>query len=397
MSSPFWSALRKLDDSVHAVQFHVDALRAGLEIDDAKLSHSVMQARRDHSLLQDLIRAERPDAWWNNRSELEMLIHDLEIAAHQRRDEQRRMKLLDLAGEFEAGSIRHRSESRTASLNRLRLDAIQQLRADAAVPEQQKELPGPEASKWLHWACNLSEENDSKIVDELRRGFPALEAFAAEMEKGYWIPDRGRTGWKPQQMGLNNELFRYHYCHYFSRFRGSFALISPGKRVNRAVIFVHGFGGDACETWSNFHSLVDDLQGLESWSGETDFFFFDYWAVWERIESSVDRVLEFIKAIIPSPNSTDFQIDLNPVLADPEPCGSFVSVLPANRFYEKIVLTAHSEGAVVIRMALLKAHAEHAAADWCQGLLSAHVTFFAPALFGYAPSGLLGCSQIFLA
>ena len=47
MSSPFWSALGKLDGSVHAIQSQIDCLRAALEIDEAKLSQSFMQARRD--------------------------------------------------------------------------------------------------------------------------------------------------------------------------------------------------------------------------------------------------------------------------------------------------------------------------------------------------------------
>ena len=103
MSSPFWSALGKLDGSVHAIQSQIDCLRAALEIDEAKLSQSFMQARRDGALLRDLIRAERADAKWNDRTELDMLIHDLEIAAQERRNQQRRTKLMDLASELEAG------------------------------------------------------------------------------------------------------------------------------------------------------------------------------------------------------------------------------------------------------------------------------------------------------
>ncbi len=87
MSSPFWSALGKLDGSVHTIQSQIDCLRAALEIDDAKLSQSLMQARREGALLRDLIRAERPDAKWNDRTELDMLIHDLEIAAQERRNQ----------------------------------------------------------------------------------------------------------------------------------------------------------------------------------------------------------------------------------------------------------------------------------------------------------------------
>src|SRR5580698_5776897 len=137
MASPISSALAKLDGSLQALQVQVDSLRAGLEINDSQLNYSLADTSQNAAMVRDLIRAERPDAAWGDRGSLERLIRDLEVAAQQRRNEQRRMRLLDLADEFEAGSIRHRSESRTASLNGLRIDAIQQLRTDAAVPEQQ--------------------------------------------------------------------------------------------------------------------------------------------------------------------------------------------------------------------------------------------------------------------
>lgn len=188
MASPISSALAKLDGSLQALQAQVDALYAGLEINDSQLNYSLADTSQNAAMVRDLIRAERPDAAWGDRGSLERLIRDLEVAAQQRRNEQRRMRLLDLADEFEAGSIRHRSESRTASLNGLRMDAIQQLRADAAVPEQQKELPGPEASEWLHWACNLSEERDGAAINLLRTEFAAVDQFAGEMEETYWTP-----------------------------------------------------------------------------------------------------------------------------------------------------------------------------------------------------------------
>ena len=188
MSSPFWSALGKLDGDVHTIQSQLDYLRAALEIDDAKLGQSVMQARRDGALLRDLIRAERPDAKWNDRTELEMLIHDLEIAAQERRNQQRRNKLLDLAGELEVGRVKHRFEARSSALNALRGDAIKELRKEAAATQQEKELPGPEAAAWLHWACNLQEGKDSLVLSSLNRDFGALERFIGEMEESYWVP-----------------------------------------------------------------------------------------------------------------------------------------------------------------------------------------------------------------
>ena len=41
-------------------------------------------------------------------------------------------------------------------------------------------------------ACNLPEESYSTVFEELRQNFPALEAFAVEMEESYWAPGEGR-------------------------------------------------------------------------------------------------------------------------------------------------------------------------------------------------------------
>ena len=188
MSSPISSALERLDGSLLALQSEVDCLRAGLEVSDDQLSQRLTDARQHATAVRDLIRAERADAAWADRKALDQLIHDLELAAREKRNQERRTRLLELASEFEAGNIRHRFESRVSSLQALRQEAVQQLRADAARPEQQKVLPGPEAGEWLHWACNLQEEADAPTLDELQKDFPAVAAFTGEMEETYWVP-----------------------------------------------------------------------------------------------------------------------------------------------------------------------------------------------------------------
>ena len=193
MSSLLWSALEKLDASVQNIQSQVGWLRAALEIDENQLSHSLTEARHNVAMLRDLVRAERPDATWSDRADLEMLIHELELAAQARRNQQRRTKLLELAAELEAGRVKHRFEARSSALNTLRVEAVKQLRTEAARSDQEKELPGPDAGEWVHWACNLQESTDSMTLTELHRDFPALDRFAGEMEESYWIPgDRSR-------------------------------------------------------------------------------------------------------------------------------------------------------------------------------------------------------------
>ena len=173
MSSPISSALAKLDDCLQAVQVQVEYLRSGVEVDDVQLTAALEDACQNAAEVRELIWAERSDANWNSREALDGLIIELEIAAHERRNQELRNKLLELADELEAGSVRHRSEARTTALNNLRQEAIQELRAEAAIPEQTKELPGPEASEWLHWACNMDESRDADALQTLRTDFTA--------------------------------------------------------------------------------------------------------------------------------------------------------------------------------------------------------------------------------
>ena len=198
MSSPISSALAKLDGDLQAVQGIVELLRAGLEVSDSQVSYSLAEACQSAATVRDLIRAESSEASWEDRRALEKLIHDLEVAAHEKRNDERRMRLLELADELEAGSVKHRSESRTSALNHLRQEAIQELRAEASIPEQEKILPGPGASAWLQWVCNLQEERDAADIQCLRTDFSALDHFAGEMEESYWVPGERVPRTSPQ-------------------------------------------------------------------------------------------------------------------------------------------------------------------------------------------------------
>ena len=188
MSSPFSSALTELDGSLQTVQSQLDCLRAALEVDDDQLSRSLTNARQHAAMVRDLIHAERPDADWKDRRGLDQMIHELEIAEARRNQEKRRTKLLDLANELDAGRVKHRFDARTKALNALRLEAVKELRTAAALPEQVKDLPGPKASEWLHWACSLHDPKDASVLTILGRDFAAVEHFTGEIEESYWIP-----------------------------------------------------------------------------------------------------------------------------------------------------------------------------------------------------------------
>lgn len=189
-SSPVSFALAQLDHSIRAVQEQLDGLRAGLNFDEEQLRRSLTTAFQHSTTVCDLIRAERPDAGWEDRQALERLIQQLEMAAAARKNQQRRSRLVELAKELDAGTIKHRLETRTAALNSLRLQAVKELRTEAAFSEQSKVLPGPSAGLWLRWACNLDEEKDADALATLHQDFIALERFTGEMDESYWIPAR---------------------------------------------------------------------------------------------------------------------------------------------------------------------------------------------------------------
>ena len=185
--SEFSSTLAALDGRLQAVRAQVDALRAALEFDDGRLSQDLALARGQGAMLRDLIRVERPDAQWTSRAELNQLLADIAAAHAARLNQQRRNRLLGLANELDAGTVKHRFEARASALNALRLAASKELRAQADSAGDIKELPGPGAVEWLPWVCNLQEEQDAANLADLHRDFPALERFAGEMEESYWF------------------------------------------------------------------------------------------------------------------------------------------------------------------------------------------------------------------
>jgi hypothetical protein len=188
MPSPWQLGLAKLDASLQPLQSQLDRLQAGLEVSDTELFHSLEEAQQNAAAVRDLILAERSDLSWSDRESLQQVIQQLEIAAREQVNQQRRDKLLALAGELEAGTVKHRVEARTTALNALRLEAVAELRKGAEAAEQEHELPGPEASEWLLWAAGLEEEKDASDVAYLRRDYPVLERFAGELDEKYWKP-----------------------------------------------------------------------------------------------------------------------------------------------------------------------------------------------------------------
>lgn len=196
-----------------------------------------------------------------------------------------------------------------------------------------------------------------------------------------------------------------HFQHFLPQYSGSYAYISGSEEVDTAAIFVHGFFGDATKTWYDFQHLVDVPACRDKWIA-CDLFFFQYSSVWAHIHANSFRLQRLVADLYPRPKRELFSLDLRTLgfgLADAaEPQ---ITVLPAERNYKRVLLVGHSEGGVIIRQALLTmiqgrtraaAGDENASVGGSEGghapppALDGAVRLFAPALFGYRPSGLLG-------
>jgi pimeloyl-ACP methyl ester carboxylesterase len=202
-----------------------------------------------------------------------------------------------------------------------------------------------------------------------------------------------------------------HFTHELSRFPGSYVRLSEAEPVDTAVVFVHGFNGDSQWTWANFQLLIDDTEStdLVEWWSHADLYFLQYESVIEHLQSSSDTSRDFLNSIYPVPDAALFLQDVRCLWGLPEDLesvpeaivdanGSIVSVLPSDRQYSKLILVGHSEGGAIIRQCILDQIQTAGVLDSTTedrngsrpGFMSARLRLFAPALFGYSPSGLLG-------
>lgn len=127
-----------------------------------------------------------------------------------------------------------------------------------------------------------------------------------------------------------------------------------------AVIFVHGFHGSPDSTWNNFPVLLT----AEPKARESDLFFYGYNAATNQANASALEFHDFLSELLISPTSM------------------FSKTLPTQSRattgqYSRVLIVAHSLGAVVARRALL--WADQNAAPW---LPTVEMVLFAPAHHG---------------
>jgi pimeloyl-ACP methyl ester carboxylesterase len=116
------------------------------------------------------------------------------------------------------------------------------------------------------------------------------------------------------------------------------------KSDRKAVLFIHGFTGDAINTWSDFHLLLPECSKC---SGR-DLFFYGYDGLRADMNSSASIFRGFLDRLFGV--TQQFLAENLPASAQ----------RPASFEYEELVIVAHSLGAVVARRALLDATQKNA-------------------------------------
>jgi protein TonB len=196
-----------LDDSLTLLCETLGKLKAAKPVDITEAIEQLKMAEESARMVHALV------------SELDALIEEIHKSLEARTLEQLRSRLLDLATELERGNIVHRRAPRVNELNQLRDQAINELRSQAKVEGAPQTLPGPEADRWIEWACGLKEPEDAESLQTLRNGFAHLDDFVAHLEPNMWTaagsptpeilpePERSAAKTQPEQSRLQTNGF----------------------------------------------------------------------------------------------------------------------------------------------------------------------------------------------
>jgi pimeloyl-ACP methyl ester carboxylesterase len=152
-------------------------------------------------------------------------------------------------------------------------------------------------------------------------------------------------------------------------------LLSRHPRPVNAVIFIHGWGGDAGSTWDSFPQFA----GTMPETSNADVFFLDYPSLQSQVPFCAAQLRGFLFDLVRQP----VNCIINPSLPTSAPRRA------ENGFYRRVLIIAHSMGAVISRRALLDLD-QQPDGFTDNELARFKLLFFAPAHSGSAIPLLIG-------
>jgi pimeloyl-ACP methyl ester carboxylesterase len=184
-----------------------------------------------------------------------------------------------------------------------------------------------------------------------------------------------------------------HHFVSISEFPGSYLLAADVGPVETAVVFVHGFLGDAYLTWVDFQSRIDQ----ESWWESVDLYFLDYDSFGESVGHSADVLSRLVERLGKAPADW-FEVSAESLPREiRDSLGPFRLRSGATE-YKQLVLVGHSLGGVVLRQTILSYAKRYIARLEEPGavgvpvpiMLEAPLRLFAPAISGARTAGIAG-------
>lgn len=147
--------------------------------------------------------------------------------------------------------------------------------------------------------------------------------------------------------------------------------------ARRLVVFVHGWGGTAYESWGDF----DAPPPGDPWWAESDLLFTQYPSRTQTVLAAADHLRTFLRDFYPTPYRPMLEFDGIAVRED------------VTSRYEELILVGHSLGGLVLRRALVDEIDEWSHAGSLPSarpdILDGQLRLFSPASAGFVPRGWL--------
>jgi hypothetical protein len=171
--------LKSLSEQAKLCHEKIDQLEAAQSVNRGEVLAEVGKLVDACQNLRDAIFSEDNTTSWTTKSELNALVSRLDDAAAKRRG------YLELAQFLATGTISHRRERTRQERLSLRDAAVAEL-MEISERQTPPQLPGPDADKWLEWACSLEDDTNDAELQQLKSGFPRLDDFVRQLEIDWW-------------------------------------------------------------------------------------------------------------------------------------------------------------------------------------------------------------------